>query len=80
MVSQELSHLSSLYGGYWNRDVLDFCYMTNRYFPPQRMVEDMQAKLPELMGNYPSTNWYLSSLLAKQLGLSQDELVIGNGR
>ena len=41
--SQEVSHLSSLYGGYWNHDVLDFCYMTNRYFPPPRLIEDMQA-------------------------------------
>ena len=77
--SQEVSHLSSLYGGYWNHDVLDFCYMTNRYFPPPRLIEDMQARLPELIGSYPSTNWFLSSLLAGQLGLGHNELVIGNG-
>jgi histidinol-phosphate/aromatic aminotransferase/cobyric acid decarboxylase-like protein len=53
--------------------------MTNRYFPPSRMIEDLQSKLPELMGSYPSTNWHLSSLLGEQLGLSQDELVVGNG-
>ena len=79
MQAKELHHLSSLYGGYWNQNVLDFCYMTNRYFPPQRMIEDMQARLPELIGNYPSTNWYLSSLLAEQVGLTHNELVIGNG-
>ena len=79
MQNKEVNHLSSLYGGFWSHDVLDFCYMTNRYFPPQRFVEDLQARLPELMGSYPSTNWHLSSLLAKQLGLSQDELVVGNG-
>ena len=79
MKSEELSRLSSLYGGYWNKNVLDFCYMTNRYFPPARMVEDMQARLPDLIGNYPSTNWFLSSLLADQVGLTQDELVVGNG-
>ncbi|NQW22772.1 MAG: histidinol-phosphate aminotransferase family protein [SAR202 cluster bacterium] len=79
MQTNELSRLSSLYGGYWNKNVLDFCYMTNRYFPQQRMIEDMQARLPELIGNYPSTNWYLSSLLAEQIGLTQNELVIGNG-
>ena len=53
--------------------------MTNRYFPPDRMIEDMQARLPELLGSYPSTNWYLSSLLAEQVGLSHQELVVGNG-
>ena len=79
MQSQEVSHLSSLYGGYWNNNVLDFCYMTNRYFPPSRMIEDLQARLPELIGSYPSTNWFLSSLLAEQVGLSHNELVVGNG-
>ena len=79
MQSQEVSHLSSLYGGYWNKNVLDFCYMTNRYFPPRRMIEDLQARLPELIGSYPSTNWFLSSLLAEQVGLSHNELVVGNG-
>ena len=76
---QELKHLSSLYGGYWSKNVLDFCYMTNRYFPPQRMVDDMQARLPDLIGSYPSTNWYLSSLMATQVGLTHKELVVGNG-
>ena len=79
MQSKELRHLSSLYGGYWDKNVQDFCYMTNRYFPPRRLIEDMQAKLPELIGSYPSTNWYLSSLLAKEVGLNKDELVVGNG-
>ena len=77
--TQELNRLSSLYGGYWSQDVLDFCYMTNRYFPPRRMIEDLQARLPELIGSYPSTNWYLSSLMAEQLGLTHNELVVGNG-
>ena len=79
MQSQEVSHLSSLYGGYWNKNVLDFCYMTNRYFPPRRMIEDLQAKLPELIGSYPSTNSVVSTLLAEQVGLSHNELVVGNG-
>ena len=71
MQNQEINHLSSLYGGFWSHNVLDFCYMTNRYFPPDRMIKDLQAKLPELIGSYPSTNWYLSSLLGEQLGLSR---------
>ncbi|MBC8280407.1 MAG: histidinol-phosphate aminotransferase family protein [Chloroflexi bacterium] len=79
MRTQEVERLNSLYGGFWNHDVLDFCYMTNRYFPPKQFMDDLQARLPELVGSYPSTNAHLSSLLAEQLGLSQDELVVGNG-
>ena len=79
MKTDEVSRLSSLYGGFWSHNVQDFCYMTNRYFPPRQMIEDMQARLPELIGSYPSTNWYLSSLLAKHVGLTENELVVGNG-
>ena len=79
MQSQDVRHLSSLYGGYWNHHVEDFCYMTNRYFPPHRLIEDLQARLPALLGSYPSTNWHLSSLLAEQVGLSHHELVVANG-
>jgi len=79
MQNQEMNHLCSLYGGFWSHNVLDFCYMTNRYFPPRRMIEDLQSRLPELIGSYPSTNWHLSSLLGEQLGLSHNELVVGNG-
>ena len=80
MQSKEISHLSSLYGGFWTHNVLDFCYMTNRYFPPQRMIEDMQSRLPELIGSYPSTNWHLSSLLADQLGDRAAVTTQGHGR
>ncbi len=79
MHTQEVDQLSSLYGGFWNHDVLDFCYMTNRYFPPTKFIEDLQERLPELLGSYPSTNSHLSSLLAEQLGLKQNEVVVGNG-
>ena len=79
MHTQEVDQLSSLYGGFWNYNVLDFCYMTNRYFPPTKFIEDLQERLPELLGSYPSTNSHLSLLLAEQLGLNKNEVVVGNG-
>ena len=79
MEQDNVRFLSSLYGGYWNHDVHDFCYMTNHYFPPEGLLEDMQARLVELIKAYPSTNWYLSSLLAEPIGLSHRDLVVGNG-
>ncbi len=79
MDNDDIHLLSSLYGGYWNRHVQDFCYMTNRYFPPERLMESMRARLPELVTAYPSTNWYLSSLLAEPMGLTSQELVVANG-
>ena len=35
--------------------------------------------MTELVKAYPSTNWYISSLLADPLGLTENEVVVGNG-
>ena len=75
----DLRAVSSLYGGFWNFDVQDFCYMTNRYFPPDEFIQSLSANLGALVGSYPSTNNHLSSLVAEPLGLTSDELVVGNG-
>ena len=75
----DVQTVSSLYGGFWNVDVQDFCYMTNRYFPPEEFLESLASNLPALVGSYPSTNRHLSSLVAEQLGVKHQELVVGNG-
>ena len=79
MEQNDVRFLSSLYGGYWNHEVNDFCYMTNHYFPPERLLDDVRGRLVDLVKAYPSTNWYLSSLLAEPMGLSHRELVVANG-
>ena len=55
-----VDYVSSLYGGFWDFDVKDFCYMTNPYFPPEELLIDMKTRLLELVKSYPSTNWYIS--------------------
>lgn len=78
-MASDVRAVSSLYGGFWNFDIQDFCYMTNRYFPPQEFLDSLSANLARLVGSYPSTNRHLSSLVAEPLGLTYDELVVGNG-
>lgn len=74
-----IDYVSSLYGGFWNFDVKDFRYMTNPYFPPMEFFHALGPKLRELVKSYPSTNWYISDLAAKPLGITHRELVIANG-
>ena len=32
------------YGGYWRFDnLLDFCYLVNPYFPPQKMNDEFKS-------------------------------------
>lgn len=79
MEQQDIRHVSSLYGGFWDFDFEDFCYLTNPYFPPEEFLESLRSRLVELVKSYPSTNWYISSLVAEPLGLTEKEVVIANG-
>ena len=79
MEQRDVGYVSSLYGGFWKFGIKDFCYMTNQYFPPDEFFESMGANLRVLTKSYPSTNWYLSSLMARSLGLTHDEVAVANG-
>jgi len=76
---QTKDQVSSLYGGFWNFDVSDFCYMTNRYFPPEQLFSQLQAKARQLITSYPSSNLHISSLVSKLLGVSPSSVVVANG-
>ena len=78
-MASDVRAVSSLYGGFWNFDVQDYCYMTNRYFPPERFLKSLASNLQTLLESYPSTNRYLSSLVAEPLGMTHEEVVVGNG-
>jgi hypothetical protein len=54
----------ALYGGFWNVDGQDFCYMTNHYFPPEEPLESLAFNPPTLVGSYSSTNRRASTMNA----------------
>lgn len=40
----QVSLMQGRYGGYWRYpQLLDFCYLVNPYFPPQRLIDEIQA-------------------------------------
>ena len=68
------------YGGYWRYpQMLDFCYLVNPYFPPKRMIDEIKASFETLMREYPSGMYVNSLLAAKNFGVKQDYIVVGNG-
>ena len=72
--------ISSRFGGYWRYPkLLDFCYLVNPYFPPQRMIDEMKANFEVLMREYPSGMRVNSLLAAKNFNVKQDFIVVGNG-
>ena len=80
--SDELRYkaMTSRYGGYWRYPhMLDFCYLVNPYFPNQRMRDELSASFNRLLTEYPSGQRVNSLLAAKDFGVKQDYMVVGNG-
>ena len=77
---QKLSLLQNRYGGYWRYPQLaDFCYLVNPYFPPQKLIDEIKASFEKLLTQYPSGMRVNSLLAAKNFGVSQENIVVGNG-
>lgn len=78
--SERFDAISSRYGGYWRYPkMLDYCYLVNPYFPPKKMTDEIKSNFETLMSQYPSGMRINSLLAAKNFGLLQDHVVIGNG-
>ena len=79
----ETSHSPALADlvGYENaKDIVDFCFIANPYYPTPEMLEDLQRNLPNLIKSYPSSNPLISQKnLAAVLHVDPEQLIIGNG-
>lgn len=75
-----LGKLQKRYGGYWRYPkLLDFCYLVNPYFPPQRMLSEIRANVDKLIMNYPSGARVNALLAAKNFDIKEEQVVVGNG-
>ena len=72
--------LCSRYGGYWRYPhMLDFCYLVNPYFPNQRLRDELTASFQRLLTEYPSGQRVNNLLAAKNFGVKEDYIIVGNG-
>lgn len=77
---QRVNLLQRRYGGYWRYPkLIDFCYLVNPYYPPQRMRDELKANFDLLLTEYPSGMAVNSLLAAKNFGVHQENIVVGNG-
>ncbi|HRU98669.1 MAG TPA: aminotransferase class I/II-fold pyridoxal phosphate-dependent enzyme [Ruminococcus sp.] len=75
-----VSLVTSRYGGYWRYpQLLDFCYLVNPYFPPQKLIDEIKASFETLLTQYPSGMGVNSLLAAKNFGVAQENIIVGNG-
>ena len=71
--------LSATHGGYWNFDVLDFCYLRNMYFPTASVLSDIRYNLEKLLWNYGSSQSVLNRKLAHYLLAPEESCCLLNG-
>ncbi|HEY6441795.1 MAG TPA: histidinol-phosphate transaminase [Candidatus Acidoferrales bacterium] len=79
----ETSHspaIADLVGYEKAKDIVDFCFIANPYYPTREMLDDLQRNLPNLIKSYPSSNPLMSQKnLADVLHVDPEHLIIGNG-
>ncbi|MDE5562395.1 MAG: aminotransferase class I/II-fold pyridoxal phosphate-dependent enzyme [Clostridiales bacterium] len=77
---QKVKAMQGRYGGYWRYPkLIDFCYLVNPFFPPQRLMDEIKASFETLLTQYPSGMRVNSLLAAKDFGIHQENIVLGNG-
>lgn len=77
---EKLALIQRRYGGYWRYPkLLDFCYLINPYFPPQKLLDEITANAKNLLTQYPSGIRVNSLLAAKNFGVHTENILVGNG-
>ena len=78
--NERVKMLQDRYGGYWRYpNLIDFCYLVNPYFPPQKLMDEIKASFEKLLTQYPSGMSINSLLVAKNFGVDRANIVVGNG-
>lgn len=77
---EKVLNIQTRYGGYWRYPgLLDFCYLVNPYFPPQKLIDEIKASFETLVTQYPSGIEVNSLLAARNFGINQNHVLVGNG-
>lgn len=78
--SEKVRLIQRRYGGYWRYPgMIDFCYLVNPFFPPERMKDEIIANFNALLTNYPSGMEVNSLLAGKNFGVHKENIITGNG-
>lgn len=79
---EKLEILSTVHGGLWRYNILDFCYLVNPYFPSKQLYTEISQNIQQLAQNYPSGQQKICKLLSmwfKGENIDQNNLIVGNG-
>ncbi len=73
------STLAESFGGYWNYDILDFCFIRNMHFPTDSILSELRGNLPALIHNYSSSQAIIDRKMAFYLLCRPEHLITLNG-
>ncbi len=77
--SRKLDLLNYSFGGFWNYEILDFCFIRNMYFPTKSMLAELRNNLPILLQNYGSRQEILNEKLSYVLQCNVHNIIALNG-
>lgn len=72
--------IMSRYGGFWRYPhMTDYCYLVNPYFPPKRLLDEMELNFKTLLTQYPSGQKVDSTISSNIFGVKDEYIILGNG-
>ena len=71
--------LNHAFGGYWNYDIVDFCFIRNMYFPNGSVLSELRNNMEHLLWNYGSKQVILDEKLSYFLQCKKENLICLNG-
>lgn len=78
--SKQLDTYNQHYGGYWRFPLIrDFCYLVNPYYPPMKMIQQIQYFSETLLRQYPSGSNTQRMNMGRLLNIDETMVVVGNG-
>ena len=78
--SQILMKYERHFGGYWRFPrLVDFCYLVNPFYPPQKMINQMTYFFKDLLTQYPSGLMIQKLNASSMFDINEDYLMVGNG-
>jgi len=73
--SERYDLIMARFGGFWRYpQLVDFCYLVNPYFPPQKMQSEMMASFNPLLTQYPSGMGVNSLLASRNFGVKRERI------
>ncbi len=71
--------LAAAHGGFWNYDILDFCYLRNMHFPTGAVLSELRNGLVDALHNYGSAQAVLDLKLSYFLRCNPAHVTVLNG-